>query len=121
MTNTFVVKLQAMSFHTRVGALPHEAEIAQSLEVDVSAWVSRKESAHGSDGILDYRRLYDLVSDVVSAGHILYLEDLVSRVVERALELDGVTRVAVSARKPHVALPGPLAYAQVTLDRSRDD
>ncbi len=121
MAHTFIVKLEAMSFHTRVGALPHEAEIAQSLEVDVSAWVSRNEGARGSDGILDYRELYDLVSDVVSAGHILYLEDLVSRVADQALEIDGVTRVAVTARKPHVALPGPLAYAQVTLDRARDD
>ncbi len=121
MSLTFVIKLDSMRFHALVGAMPHEVEVAQSLEVDVSAWVSREESARGADGVLDYRQLYDLVSSVVAKGHILYLEDLVAQVADQALEFDGVTRVCVSARKPHVALPGPLSYAQVTLERARDD
>ncbi len=120
MSFTFVVRLEAMRFHARVGALAHEAEIAQSIEVDVAAWVNRDEAAHGAAGVLDYRRLYDVVSEVLNRGHIAYLEDLTSEVAARALELDGVLRVRVSARKPHVALPGPLAFAEVTLDRVRD-
>jgi len=115
-----VVTLEAMRFHTRIGVLPHEAEIAQSIEVDLSVWVSRDEAAHGGEGIVDYRRLYDLVGAVVSSGHIRYLEDLVEKVADQSLELPGVKRVTVTVRKPHVALPGPLAHAQVSLDRTRD-
>lgn len=121
MELTFVVKLEAMRFHTRIGALPHEAEIAQSLEVDVSAFVLRDEGAAGAVGIVDYRSLYDVVAQTIGAGHILYLEDLVAQIAERTLRISRVTRVIVSARKPQVALQGPLSHAQVTLDRARND
>ena len=63
MKNEYVVTLASMGFHTRIGVLPHEAEIAQSIEVDVSVWVSRSGISHGGEGVLDYRQLYDLVSD----------------------------------------------------------
>ena len=121
MSLTFVVRLEAMRFHTRIGVLPHEAEISQPIELDVAAWVSRDDSAHGADGVLDYRRLYSLVSSIVSHGHILYLEDLAAAIADQTLCIDGVMKVVVNARKPHVALGGPLAYAQVTLERARDE
>lgn len=110
-----------MRFHTRIGVLPHEAEISQPIELDVAAWVARDESARGADGVLDYRRLYAMVSSVVGGGHILYLEDLAATIAEQALGFEAVMRVMVNVRKPHVALGGPLAYAQVTLERARDE
>jgi dihydroneopterin aldolase/2-amino-4-hydroxy-6-hydroxymethyldihydropteridine diphosphokinase len=113
------ITLKSMAFHTRIGTLPHEEEIAQSIEVDLSVWISRPEGAHGAEGIVDYRELYDLVARVVSAGHIHYLENLVERVCEAALQIDLVQRVRVSVRKPHVALRGPLAFAEVSLERSK--
>ena len=120
MDHRYVVTLKAMRFHTRIGVLPHEAEIAQSIEVDLSAWTSRSEIAHGSEGVIDYRELYDLVSAIISNGHIRYLEDLADRVADAALEMSGVSRVSVTVRKPHVALPGPLEHAEVSLDRRRE-
>ncbi len=121
MAFTFVVKLEAMRFHAHIGVLPHEAEYAQPIEIDVSAWVSRDENAHGAEGVLDYRRVYGLVSAIVSNGHIQYLEDLTAAVADQTLALDGVQKVLVNARKPQVALSGPLAFAQVTLERARDE
>jgi len=121
MSLTFVVKLEAMRFHARIGVLPHEAEIAQPIEVDISAWVSRGDSAHGADGVLDYRRLHAIVSAIVAQGHILYLEDLAAAIADQTLWIDGVKKVLVNARKPQVALGGPLDYAQVTLERARDE
>ncbi len=120
MSHQYVVTLQAMRFHTHIGVLPHEAEIAQSIEVDLSVWVSRSELAHGSEGVLDYRELYELVAETIGAGHIRYLEDLADQVALRALEISGVSRVAVKVRKPHVALPGPLQHAEVSLDRRHE-
>ena len=120
MSHQYVVTLQAMRFHTRIGVLPHEAEIAQSIEVDVSVWVARSDLAHGSEGVVDYREIYDLVGAIVANGHIRYLEDLADRVVQGALDMTGVARVSVKVRKPHVALPGPLQYAEVSLDRRRE-
>jgi dihydroneopterin aldolase len=112
------VTLKGMRFHTHIGVLPHEAEIAQSIEVDVSVWASDRTS--GSAGVVDYRELYQIAADVLSEGHIKYLEEVGERICQRALRLDGVSSVKVHVRKPHVALGGPLDYAEVEVERSQD-
>jgi 7,8-dihydroneopterin aldolase/epimerase/oxygenase len=119
--NTDIVTLKAMRFHARIGVLPHEAEIAQSIEVDASLWVRRNEgqSQLSAKDIIDYRRVYDLVADIVTTGHISFLEEVGQRIADRALQLPLVERVRIAVRKPNVALPGPLAYAEVALERER--
>jgi dihydroneopterin aldolase/2-amino-4-hydroxy-6-hydroxymethyldihydropteridine diphosphokinase len=110
-----------MAFHTRIGALPHEAEIAQSIEIDISVWITRPEGAEGPEGIVDYRELYELVAEVVNEGHIHYLENLAEGIAAAILGIVQVNRIRVSVRKPHVSLAGPLAYAEVTLERAADE
>jgi 7,8-dihydroneopterin aldolase/epimerase/oxygenase len=114
-----VVTLKAMRFHARIGVLPHEAEIAQSIEVDVSLWVRRTDGPVSAKDIVDYRRVYDLVAEVVTNGHIRFLEEVGEMIADRALQVPLVTRVRIAVRKPNVALPGPLAYAEVALERER--
>ncbi len=114
-----VVTLKAMRFHARIGVLPHEAEIAQSIEVDASLWVKHPEGPVSAKDIVDYRRVYDLVAEVVTNGHISFLEEVGEMIADRALQLPLVTRVRIAVRKPNVALPGPLAYAEVALERER--
>ena len=116
---TDVVTLRAMRFHARIGVLPHEAEIAQSIEVDASLWVRRSGMKPTTKDIVDYRRVYDLVAEVVTSGHINFLEEVGERIAERALQVPLVERVRIAVRKPNVALPGPLAYAEVALERER--
>ena len=114
-----VVTLKAMRFHARIGVLPHEAEIAQSIEVDASLWVRRGDGQLSARDIVDYRRVYDMVADVVTKGHISFLEEVGELIAERELELPLVSKVRIAVRKPNVALPGPLAYAEVALERER--
>lgn len=118
-THTDVVTLKGMRFHARIGVLPHEAEIAQSIEVDASLWVLRSSERPTAKDIVDYRRVYDLVADVVTKGHTNFLEEVGERIADRALRLPLVERVRIAVRKPNVALPGPLAYAEVALERER--
>jgi 7,8-dihydroneopterin aldolase/epimerase/oxygenase len=118
-TPTDVVTLKAMRFHARIGVLPHEAEIAQSIEVDASLWVRRSGARPSAKDIVDYRRVYDLVAEVVTQGHTNFLEEVGERIADRALQLPLVERVRIAVRKPNVALPGPLAYAEVALERER--
>jgi dihydroneopterin aldolase len=118
-SDTDVVTLKAMRFHARIGVLPHEAEIAQSIEVDASLWVRRSGTKPTTKDIVDYRRVYDLVAEVVTRGHINFLEEVGERIAQRALEVPLVERVRIAVRKPNVALPGPLAYAEVALERER--
>jgi dihydroneopterin aldolase len=116
---TDVVTLKAMRFHARIGVLPHEAEIAQSIEVDASLWVRRSNARPTAKDIVDYRRVYDMVAEVVTHGHTSFLEEVGERIADRALQLPLVEKVRIAVRKPNVALPGPLAYAEVALERAR--
>jgi dihydroneopterin aldolase len=112
---TVQVSLHGMCFHVRVGILPHERELAQPLELDVSAKLS------GGSAGLDYRALYDVVSGLVSSDPHEYLETIADAIAARVLALDGVRSCRVAVRKPHVALPGPLSYAEVVVERAAGD
>jgi len=109
-----VISLVGMRFHVRVGILPHERVHAQPLEIDLS--VTRSPDAAG---VLDYRSLHALAADHVSREPLDYLEDVASAIAEGALALDAVTHVRVAVRKPQVVLDGPLAYAEIVMERSR--
>ena len=115
----YEVTLRGMRFHGRIGVLPHEAEIAQSIEVDASLWVRRTGENITVRDIVDYRRLYELVEEVITDGHTNFLEEVCERIADRALAMPLVERVRIAVRKPNVALPGPLAYAEVALERER--
>jgi dihydroneopterin aldolase len=106
-----------MRFHTLVGILPHERELPQPLEMDVTVWLEGGRPPSGTT--IDYRELYLAMADTVAHSPIGYLEDLVDRAADAALSIASVARVRVAARKPNVALPGPLAYAEVAVVRDR--
>jgi dihydroneopterin aldolase len=110
------ITLRGMRFHARVGILPHERELPQPLEIDLTVWPVAPLRA-GSDA-LDYRALYDLAAAVVAA-ELAYLEEIGTAVAERALRDPRVRRARVAVRKPNVALPGPLLHAEVVVDRDR--
>ena len=107
-----------MQFHTLVGVLPHEQQLPQPLELDVTVWLET--APRGAPLGLDYRELHDTVTSAVEAREIGYLEELVERAASAVLALAPVARVRVAARKPHVALPGPLAHAEVVFEQDRD-
>ena len=107
-----------MRFHSRVGILPHEREHPQPIEIDLTVWRVRDGTA-SADAVLDYRRLYDLTMLVV-ASEPGYLEEIGDQISEQVMHTFGVERVRVAVRKPNVALPGPLAYAEVVVERRRD-
>ncbi len=111
------VSLVGMRFHTLVGVLPHEQEIAQPLEVDVSAVRARTAAGYAAGDVLDYRRLYAVVADVASR-RVAWLEDAADAIASRLLAEEALARVRVAVRKPHVALGGPLAYAEVCVERA---
>jgi 7,8-dihydroneopterin aldolase/epimerase/oxygenase len=103
-----------MRFHALIGILPHEASLPQPVEIDLTVWRERDRSA----GLVDYRQLYEIAAGGLATGHGPYLEDVAESVANRALGLSGVEGVRVAVRKPHVALPGPLQYAEVVVERT---
>ena len=117
MNMSDTVSLKGMRFHSRVGVLPHEAQLPQPVEVDLSVTV---DDAVRAPRVVDYVALYAAVSTVMGVRHIAYLEDAAERVAAAALLVPGVLTATVSVRKPHVALPGPVGYAEVSITRERD-
>ena len=109
------ITLRAMRFHALVGILPHERITRQPIEVDLSVHVS------DGAGVIDYRALYEVASGVLNAGPIDFLEEVGDRIALGAIAHSARVRSArVAVRKPHVALPGPLAYAEVVVERRAD-
>ena len=109
------ITLRAMRFHALIGILDHERTVPQPIEIDLTV----RTAAAG--GILDYRRLYELVDRIISAGPIDYLETAADRITRAAFEDPRIRETRVAIRKPHVAMPGPLAYAEVVVRHSRDE
>jgi dihydroneopterin aldolase len=100
-----------MRFHALVGVLPHERELPQPIEIDLTVHVT-------GDMVLDYGRLYEAAARVMAAAPIDYLEEIGDRIADAALALAASVRVVrVAVRKPHVALAGSLAYAEVVVER----
>ena len=112
------ITLKGMRFHLLVGILPHEKVHPQPLEIDATVWLDPTAPGGGEVG-LDYRELYRVVAAEAEAAPVRYLEELADRVARSVLGLAGVARVRIAARKPHVALPGPLAYAEVSVEQDR--
>ncbi len=113
-----IVALKSMRFFTRVGVLPHEAEIAQPVEVDLSVVVHKDKRP---PDVVDYTMLYRAVSSVMGAEHISFLEEAAERIAAAVLPIPGVRAASIVVRKPHVPLPGPVEYAEVTIFRENDD
>lgn len=113
-TSTVEINLAAMRFYVRVGILPHERELKQPLEVDLTVRL-----LPAATNVVDYRALYELTREVVESGQLEYLEQIGGDVASRVLTIADVASVRVAVRKPHVALGGPLAYAEVVVERAR--
>ena len=109
------ITLSGMRFHALVGILEHERTTRQPIEIDLHVTVA------DGEGVVDYRNLYEVASSVIESGPIDFLEEIADRVAAGALALNSRIRAArVSVRKPHVALPGPLAFAEVSVERQAD-
>ena len=108
------IALAGMRFHVCVGVLPHERELPQPLEIDLTVHWQRT----GAE-VLDYRDLYAATSDAIATGPLLYLEAIAESLAARVLAMDGVSWCRVAVRKPHVLLAGPLLQVQVVVERTR--
>jgi len=110
MSSPIQITLRNMRFHVRVGILPHEAEFAQPLEIDLTVWAS---AAKPGELAVDYRDLHAAVSDVAKQQPLYFLETIAQQIVAGALSQPSVIGARATVRKPNVALDGPLDYAEV--------
>ena len=112
--NFDTIRLRGMRFHTLIGILPHEREHPQPIEIDLAV------RTRPGEAVVDYRRLYAEVRMAAEAPALSYLEDLANTIASRILDASPVERVRVTVRKPHAAVGGPLDFAEVAIERTRD-
>jgi len=93
------------------------------LVLDLTIWRSLRRAGESDSprALLDYRDVYALVEETVGSSPHKLLEGLCEKIAARALKLDGVERVEVSARKPHAPIHGPLDHVEVVVERRRGD
>jgi len=109
------ITLRGMRFHALVGILPHERSVAQPIEIDLAVIVDEE----GGGAVVDYRALYDAAAAALAPAHTDHLEEIADRALDGALAVSPRIRSArVAVRKPNVALPGPLDYAEVAAQRT---
>jgi dihydroneopterin aldolase len=113
-TARVAITLAGLRFHVRVGVLPHERELPQPLELDLTVRL-----APGSGDVLDYRTLYALTRDVIEQEPLDYLEAIGGAIAARCFSLPAVASVRVAVRKTQVLLGGPLAHAEVVVEQDR--
>jgi dihydroneopterin aldolase len=112
MSSSVQITLRNMRFHVLVGILPHEGELPQPLEIDLTVWA---DPAPSGAPTVDYRVLHALVSDVLAQPPLHYLETIAHDIVQRAIGLAAVRGARAAVRKPNVTLAGPLDHAEVVL------
>lgn len=112
--------LEGMVFSGRHGVLAAERELSARFTVDVemSADLTRAAATDLLADSVDYSRAYGLVREVVEGEACQLLETLAGRIAERLLKLRGVQSVRVRvAKKP--PLSGEFRSFAVELERSR--
>jgi dihydroneopterin aldolase len=115
------VRVRGLEVFGRHGVLPEETALGQRFVVDLDM---RLDGCPGVDddrleGTVDYAALSDAVAAIVAGPPSALLEHLAGRIADRVLAEPLVAEVAVTVRKPHVAIPHTVAETAVRLVRAR--
>ena len=105
------------------GALPHEQDQAQPIEVDLTLAVDLAAAGRSDElsDTVDYGDMAQVVEAIVSEGRYVLLERLAEVIVGAALAHERVSEVTVSVRKLRPPVPVHLDTTGVTITRTRSD
>jgi dihydroneopterin aldolase len=105
----------------RHGTLPHEQELAQPFELDITIETHLALAARTDDlqSTIDYSRVIDSVVGVVETKHFSLIETLASAVADAVLGYEGVEAVTVEVRKLRPPVAAEVGSVGVRLRRTR--
>lgn len=115
------IEINGLRVVTTIGVLPHEREIAQPLQVDVSLHVDLNDAGF-SDELADtanYGAVTEALTALARESKDLLLERLAHKMAERALMFDRVEAVDVTLTKLHPPIPEDMASTAVRIHRTR--
>ena len=117
------IDIEGIVVTTVVGALPHEREIAQPVQIDVSV-IADLSDAGASDELTEtvhYGLVVERVTAAVREAKDVLLERLAHRVAEVVLGFDRVDAVDVSVVKLRPPIPEVVSSTAVRIRRRRSD
>ena len=116
------IEISAIRTVAIVGALPHEREIAQPLQIDLTLDVDLGDAGRSDDldDTVHYGWVADQVVAVVSESKDVLLERLAARVADEVLTFDRVEAVTVTLTKlrPPIAVDAASTAVRITRTRS---
>lgn len=121
MPDELTIRLRGLEAFGRHGVFPEERALGQRFVVDIDLRLLHC-PAITSDALadtVDYGRLSADITAILGGPPCALLEYVAGRIADRALAEPLAAEVAVTLRKPHVALPVPLEFAGVSLRRAR--
>jgi len=106
---------------TIVGALPHEREIAQPLQIDLSLDVDLHDAGRSDElgDTVHYGLVTERVVTAVEESKDVLLERLAARIADEALAFDRVEAVDVTLTKLRPPLPNDVVSTAVRVRRTR--
>ena len=117
------IEISALRVVAIVGALPHEREIAQPLQIDLTLDVDLADAGRSDD--LDDTVHYGLVADQVVAlvqeSKDTLLERLAARIADEVLTFDRVEAVTVLVTKLRPPIAADAASTAVRIRRTQGD
>jgi 7,8-dihydroneopterin aldolase/epimerase/oxygenase len=93
--------LSGIRAHGQHGARPGEKDERQPFVVDLDLEVDAAEDT--IDATADYRLLVDAVRDLVETSSFDLIETMATRIAERLVAFDHVTKATVVVHKPNAA------------------
>ena len=117
------VILKGMRFFGYHGCLDAERALGQwfvfdlELTMDLSAAGDRDALAD----TLDYAGVYERVKSVAEGPPVALIETLAATVIRACFTFPQVHKVKIVVKKPQAPLGGPLDYAGVEMERSREE
>jgi len=115
------IEITALRAVTIVGALPHEREIPQPLQIDLSLEVDLADAGRTDElgDTVHYGMVADQVVEVVTESKDTLLERLAARIADEVLTFDRVDAVDVTVTKLRPPVAVDAATTSVRLRRTR--
>lgn len=115
------ILLQNMMFYGFHGVYKYEREQGQRFYVDaeICADLSLAGSTDNVMDTIDYTVVYSHIKEIMENHRFQLLEALSAHIAEVILQTTIATEVTIKVRKPAVAIPGPLDYVQVEINRRK--
>lgn len=114
-----VIRLQNMSFYGYHGLSSAERETGRRYEVDVELHrdVTTAAKTDRLQNTIDYRKVYDVVEQVLTGEEHHLLESIAEAIADRMVADFEIDQVVVRVRKRMPPIPGNLDFIEIEVMR----